>query len=99
MSMYFVHDAFRTFIFPAYLGIPEHLTQKFLYLGLYLVTVTIFGALFDAFVKWLIQLGNLFMQVLKTEKKGIVYYYNPMEQDEKETYNVEKNKPHHLFYP
>lgn len=90
MSMYFVHDAFRTFIFPAYLGLPNRLTQKFLYLGLYLVVVTVFGALFDAFVKWLIQLGNLFMQVLKTEKKGIVYYYNPMEQDSENTYNATK---------
>ena len=59
MSMYFVHDAFRTFIFPTYLGIPEELSTKALYLGLYLVVVTIFAALFDAFVKWILKLLKL----------------------------------------
>lgn len=54
MSMYFVHDAFRSFIFPTYLGIPADLATKALYLGLYLVVVTLFAAAFDAFVKWLV---------------------------------------------
>lgn len=69
MSMYFVHDAFRTFIFPAYLGIPDSLSQKFICLLLYLVVVTVFAAIFDATVKWLIKLGGLLIQFLKTEKK------------------------------
>ena len=92
MSMYFVHDAFRTFIFPTYLGIPDRLSEKAVYLLLYLAVVTIFGALFDAFVKWLVQLGSLVLQVLKTEKKGTVYYYNPMDQKESESLSaVSKN--------
>jgi len=92
MSMYFVHDAFRTFIFPTYLGIPDRLSEKAAYLLLYLAVVTIFGALFDAFVKWLVQLGSLVLQVLKTEKKGTVYYYNPMDQKESESLSaVSKN--------
>ena len=69
MSMYFVHDAFRTFIFPTYLGIPDSLSQKFIYLLLYLAVVTIFASFFDAAVKWLIQLGGLLIQFLQTEKK------------------------------
>lgn len=81
MSMYFVHDAFRTFIFPTYLGIPDSLKQKFIYLFLYLIVVTIFAALFDAAVKWLIQLGGLLLQVLKTEKPAAIYRFHSSEED------------------
>lgn len=68
MSIYLVHDAFRTFIFPTYLGIPDSLNQKYIYLFLYLLAVTVFAVVFDVAVKGLIRLGGLFLQVLKTEK-------------------------------
>jgi len=51
MSMYFVHDAFRTFIFPRWLGIPESIGMRMVYLLLYLVTVTLAAVLFDKIVK------------------------------------------------
>lgn len=58
MNMYFVHDAFRTFIFPAYLGIPESLGMKTAYLLLYLVTVTASAILFEVLIKWLLKKGK-----------------------------------------
>lgn len=62
MSIYLVHDAFRTFIFPNYLGIPEVLSTKVLYLGLYLIAVTLFAVIFDAFVKWIVRLFKIKVQ-------------------------------------
>ncbi len=58
MSMYFVHDAFRTFIFPAYLGIPEDLGLKLAYLLLYLVVVTISAFIFEFMIQWLVRKGS-----------------------------------------
>lgn len=58
MSMYFVHDAFRTTIFPAYLGIPESLGMKFAYLLLYLVVVTLSAIVFEILIKWLVKKGK-----------------------------------------
>lgn len=58
MSMYFVHDAFRTFIFPTYLGIPESIGMKFAYAALYLVVVTVSAFLFDWLIKWLVKHGK-----------------------------------------
>lgn len=55
MSMYFVHDAFRTFLFPAVLGIPEKLGMKVVYLLLYLAVVTVSAVIFEFLVKRMIK--------------------------------------------
>ena len=52
MCMYLVHDVFRTSIFPAYLGIPEKMSLKFVYLLLYVVVVTAFAFVFKFVVGW-----------------------------------------------
>lgn len=46
LYMYLVHDMFRTFIFPHFLGIPAGLPQKAGYLVLFLFVVTAFAILF-----------------------------------------------------
>ncbi len=70
MCMYFVHDAFRTFIFPKYFGIPESLGGKLLLLELYLITVTVSAFLFEAFIKWgMKQLKRLVKEVTSCEEE------------------------------
>lgn len=58
MSMYFVHDAFRTFIFPVYLGIPKSLGMKLVYLLLYLLVVTGSAFVFEMVIQWLVKKVN-----------------------------------------
>ena len=55
MCMYLVHDVFRTSIFPAYLGIPEKLSLKFVYLLLYMAVVTVFAFIFKSVIGWSIK--------------------------------------------
>lgn len=52
MCMYLIHDAFRTSIFPVFLGIPEKLSLKLAYLLLYLVVVTFFALGFKYVIEW-----------------------------------------------
>lgn len=66
MCMYLVHDMFRTSIFPIYLGIPEKLSLKFVYLLLYLAVVTVFSLIFKAVVGWITKkLGSLAGRLLE----------------------------------
>lgn len=62
MSMYFVHDAFRTFIFPTYLGIPESIGMKFAYLFLYLLVVTVSAILFDGLITRLVNKAKVIIK-------------------------------------
>ncbi len=61
LCMYLVHDAFRTFIFPTYLGFPSTLGMKFAYLFLYMVVVTLFALVFEIFIKWTLRKIKTFM--------------------------------------
>lgn len=61
MSMYFVHDAFRTFIFPSVFGFTDKLSMKVSYLILYLISVTISALIFDYVIKFVLKIGNKMM--------------------------------------
>lgn len=79
MCMYLVHDAFRTSIFPAYLGIPEKLSLKSAYLLIYMVVVTVFAFIFKSMIEWIIRkIENLAEGLRGADKKttSTVYKFN-----------------------
>lgn len=64
MCMYFIHDAFRTFIFPYIFGFPTDLKRIIVLLLLYLVAVTICAFLFDILIKWTVKnINSLFRKI------------------------------------
>lgn len=62
MCMYLIHDAFRSYIFPIYLGIPESMGMKLVYMLLYMVVVTVCAFLFEKLVTWIVGAGKKMLQ-------------------------------------
>ena len=58
LSIYLLHDAFRTFIFPNVIGFPESIGMRLVYALLYMVVVTVSAMLFDLVIKWLVKKGK-----------------------------------------
>ena len=64
LSIYLLHDVFRSIVFPKFIGYTPHLSVKFVYMGLYLVVVTVSAVIFDALIKWLLRTGKVVLSKL-----------------------------------
>lgn len=58
LSIYLLHDGFRTSVFPMLIGYPESVTMKMVYALIYMVVVTISAVIFDVLMKWFIKKGK-----------------------------------------
>lgn len=51
LSIYLVHYAFSEYVFAGMLGVPDELSEKLLYVGIYLVTITIAAMIFNFVIR------------------------------------------------